>query len=1179
MRKSLLLLILASGCMGVRSQTPLEASTFLPKMTMPTPEAFSFTRYGDIPVGLFTGSMTYSIPLFQVSSGKISIPVSLEYATNGVKVDAVPGRTGLDWNLKTGGVITRTILGKPDEAAALLEPDPDSSSQEFYNWVKFTGTNASNTQPDEFSYNFLGYSGKFYVDYEGTIKQLTPAGLKIATNPSFTFFQVTAPDGTLYYFTTGDANYSYSLFGDNNGINAHDGGGTSWYLTKIKNIYGDSVLFNYSQLGGSAVEYAASISQTLRSAPNSAFDGPYWVGSNYAPDFGTYYWTQQGYFGGCQANTGLNTDVRISSMSLVKLDEIIFKDGRIAFYYSSRDDLPGEKKLDSIDLFSVSGSKRIKTIGLEYIYSQSSSTYHASGYISPGGTALPVTYPYLEKRLFLDKVKIYNSAKTDHQAYAFNYEAIDDLPPRLSFSQDLHGYFNGKVNSLFIPDNTLFSPMNGYPTSEVRRAVDTAYSKKGVLKKITYPTGGFTHIQYEPNYIGKGYHDVTDFDTVINTINYTGANNITYSVGFESEYSFKIRLSAEPTGPADPMAPQLDSFVLFSIEKVSDNSCIICNVFINPRESFEITNNLFVLNNAGEFRLKLATENPGMRARAEFIHFTSRLDSNENVPTTGLRVASIKNFTSEGVSAGMKRFGYQLPTGNISSLRTVMNFNDARDFCYVDRSNCSDENTPLGATMVVSSSGSFGGYLNDYGAYNYNYVTEYFDSSGTGGKTVTQFQVALNKLPTVFAVNPPLQVWEYSPFLIPGVQLSNTGYMNGKELSKTIYKYESGNYHKVKETLNYYSTDARLFNVDSFYVIKQAYSRPIYGSYKYFSDFDINEYKRISAWVHLDSTIQKDYENETVLAVKTSYVYGNSSHLQPTEVRQLTSKGDTSKQLTKYADDLRQLDPENTVLGSLVSNNMIHIPLVNQSMLNNKLISTTKIEYNSSLLPATIKTAKGTASLQVEGEYTQYDALGNPLEFLVKGQYNSIITDTSTGTMMAGCVNAEFDHIAYTGFETGSTGNWTIASALRDTANITGNKSYQLSNGNITRGSLSSTKEYILTYWTKNGSALSITGTQGSAVQGRSIGGWTCYMHTITGVSTITISGTGLIDELRLHPTGAQMTTYTYQPLTGITAQCDIANKIIYYEYDDFGRVKLIRDQDKNILKTFDYKFQVNTNQ
>lgn len=55
----------------------------------------------------------------------------------------------------------------------------------------------------------------------------------------------------------------------------------------------------------------------------------------------------------------------------------------------------------------------------------------------------------------------------------------------------------------------------------------------------------------------------------------------------------------------------------------------------------------------------------------------------------------------------------------------------------------------------------------------------------------------------------------------------------------------------------------------------------------------------------------------------------------------------------------------------------------------------------------------------------------------------------------------------------------------------------------------------------------------------------------------------------------AEITVHTYIPSIGITSTTDAKGQTIYYEYDDFSRLKFIKDQHNNIVKWIDYQYKL----
>ena len=167
--------------------------------------------------------------------------------------------------------------------------------------------------------------------------------------------------------------------------------------------------------------------------------------------------------------------------------------------------------------------------------------------------------------------------------------------------------------------------------------------------------------------------------------------------------------------------------------------------------------------------------------------------------------------------------------------------------------------------------------------------------------------------------------------------------------------------------------------------------------------------------------------------------------------------------------------------------------------------------------------------------------------------------------------------IAASSFECIEKGNWEYyGSTFNDIAVKTGTKYYVLSSGIIIKSITAG--NYKLEYWAK--SAVTLTGGTITPIRTSTpdANGWILYEFKVTTASTVilSLSGSTVIDELRLYPINAQMTTYTYHVINGITSVNDPNNSVTYYDYDPFGRLKWVRDSKGNIVKSIDYHYKGN---
>ena len=113
----MLSLLIGMGCItSIRAQN-YEVFSFNSTIE-PSVETFSIAQYGKLQPSLYTGTMSYSLPLYVYEDPDFSIPISLEYSFNGYKPSVHSGTVGYGWALNCGGSITREVKGMPDDAAA-----------------------------------------------------------------------------------------------------------------------------------------------------------------------------------------------------------------------------------------------------------------------------------------------------------------------------------------------------------------------------------------------------------------------------------------------------------------------------------------------------------------------------------------------------------------------------------------------------------------------------------------------------------------------------------------------------------------------------------------------------------------------------------------------------------------------------------------------------------------------------------------------------------------------------------------------------------------------------------------------------------------------------------------------------------------------------------------------------
>ena len=458
-----------------------------------SPEAADLGFVSNVPVDLYVGRIQTSIPLFNVDYCGFSVPVSLNYNSDGFTPNVQHGWVGQNWTLQTGGVITRVVKGEPDELPQyglfysyeeFLERDPDFAAA-----AQTIGK--IDTEPDEFHFSVNGLSGVFYLNPDRTFTVVSNPGIKVESNvnnmgqivstagtftdKTFLYFTITDTEGNLYYFgNTGQTNECVEL-STNLYMSKPQAIATTWHLNYIAlRDRNQRIKFTYSNV---LTDLSTYTTEKLILDPTVVlpYDPIHPCNFNYESHITALNYIEHFYLDKIRSeyqgdNAGdWELSFHTSAMSFSGLPA--------ARAYSQLKISPQWQRLDSIVLKSGQAGNTIKSVKFNYK--------------EEGG----------HKRFFLASVTKLGEASYEFDYYN-NYKAS-----AIGFDTkevDHWGFYNGYIEWAETDYSRIPQKIPGeyaslgfiyYPSRETNPAVSTI----GMLSKIKYPTGAETEFVYEPN--------------------------------------------------------------------------------------------------------------------------------------------------------------------------------------------------------------------------------------------------------------------------------------------------------------------------------------------------------------------------------------------------------------------------------------------------------------------------------------------------------------------------------------------------------------------------------------------------------------------------------------------------------------------------------------------------------
>ena len=475
----------------------------IPKYTPLSPEAATLSKYINYPVNHGTGLVDISIPLYTITDGDITVPITLNYHASGLKVSDNGGWVGAGWTLNAEPSVTRSVEEMPDENYYLKNPlftipsNATSASNMYSLWVN----GGIEKNPDKFYFKLNDKSGGFYFEKIGStaanqivVHPYEPVKIKDYTTSldanrcRIDRFDITDDNGIQYTFGGNDEN---SIGSTHSSLVTR----TQWKAKSVTSSKTSGAVYfsyhpreeiiTYNLFDKIVVEERTSSHYPPVMSVQSYLDGLRVYGVAVRSNIGgnDYFIDGSGNKKAMSYET-IPGDAGTISTWEGKIKEISFSEGTVTFTKSGN-------KLLNIVVTNIAG-EQVRKITFT---------------ISQMGTGVT--------RNKLDAISVLDGNNNVIETYFFGYNSPTLVPSVRSKAMDHWGYYNGatsndNIGKNAIPRQTINLKTRNFTVEigDANREPSEMHMKYGILNRITYPTGGTTTFEYETNRYKQVYSQV-----------------------------------------------------------------------------------------------------------------------------------------------------------------------------------------------------------------------------------------------------------------------------------------------------------------------------------------------------------------------------------------------------------------------------------------------------------------------------------------------------------------------------------------------------------------------------------------------------------------------------------------------------------------------------------------------